>query len=229
MDRAAETAPAPWPVVVRGGLAIAVVVALTAGDVWLLCRAPYLRLAYGPLRPAEAVLAGPPAWVAEAAGAAAGYVSGARPREAVTTISDPSSDGPRYSAAELDHLADVRRVIGLLFRLGLAAAVVILLAWVLDVRAGGRRAAAALVRGGQASVALTLVVAILIAVAWNGLFTTFHAVLFPPGTWQFASDSLLIQLFPEWFWQRAAAVLALMLSAEGLAISRLARRTAIGR
>jgi uncharacterized membrane protein len=67
-------------------------------------------------------------------------------------------------------------------------------------------------------------VGLLIGIAWSWLFTTFHEVLFPAGTWQFASDSGLIRLFPGRFWYDTALALAGAVGAEGLLVALLARR-----
>lgn len=36
---------------------------------------------------------------------------------------------------------------------------------------------------------------------WDKVFTVFHQLLFPPGSWMFPIKSSLIRLFPELFWQ----------------------------
>lgn len=148
----------------------------------------------------------------------------ARSGPAAAGGADDASHRALYTQSELEHLADVRRVIARLFALGSAAAAAMALALAVDVGSGRRRTRAALARGGQLASALTLVVGVFVAVAWNGLFTLFHSLLFPSGTWQFPADSRLIQLFPNWFWQSAAAVLAGMLLVEGLVVRHLATR-----
>lgn len=129
-----------------------------------------------------------------------------------------------YGAAELDHLADVRRVIGALFALGLAGAAVVAAALAADAAAGGRRAAAAIAAGGRLGLGLMAAAGALIALAWDRLFTAFHAVLFAPGTWRFPVDSGLIRLFPDWFWQRSAIVLAGLLLAQCALVAVVAGR-----
>ncbi|MBK6770369.1 MAG: DUF1461 domain-containing protein [Ardenticatenales bacterium] len=270
VERSARPTPGSlnrWPLPVHAVLTVAVLVALVAVNVSFVCSPLYLRLAYGPLRPPGAPLAGPPDWVADAANATAGYVAARRGRDAVAMLVDAPSavvsdralaDGvptpalaerpparvgstdagaatgivpgrTLFDQAELDHLADVRRIIERLFALGIAALAVLALALAADAATGRRRTRAALVHGGQLAVGLTVIVGVLVAVAWDGLFTTFHVLLFPPGTWQFPSDSRLIQLFPDWFWQSAAAVLAGLLLAEGLVVRRVAGRPRAGR
>lgn len=45
---------------------------------------------------------------------------------------------------------------------------------------------------------------------WTEFFVLFHQLLFPPGTWTFPVDSLLIQNFPVVFWQISAAFLVVV-------------------
>ncbi|MEO8082209.1 MAG: DUF1461 domain-containing protein [Ardenticatenales bacterium] len=259
---------------------MATVLMLIAANVWLVCSPLYLRAAYGPLRPADAALAGPPPFVASAAAATTAYVAGRAPREVIAALIDIANDGPRiaadraapragtpgpearvgpvgnvapadggqageagpsddgassqaageavgpalYTQSEIDHLTDVRRVIAVLFRLGLASAGAIAIALAADGRTRRRRTMAAIAGGGRLGVGVTLIIGVLIGGAWNALFTTFHELLFAAGTWQFPADSRLIQLFPDWFWQSAAGVLALLLLVEGLVLGRVARR-----
>lgn len=229
---ARQTAPSPrWPWPIGYMVAAATILMLIAANVWIVCSPLYLRAAYGPLRPADAALAGPPPFVASAAAATTAYVAGRAPREVIAALIAADKAGPRiadgpalYTPSEIDHLTDVRRVIAVLFRLGLASAGAIAIALAADGRTRRRRTMAAIAGGGRLGVGVTLIVGVLIAGAWNVLFTTFHELLFAAGTWQFPADSRLIQLFPDWFWQSAAAVLALLLLVEGLVLSRVARR-----
>lgn len=227
---ATTTTPPRWPRPLRAALAVAVVVGLIAVNVWVVCSPLYLRFAFGPLRPTDAALAGPPAFVAAAAVATTDFVAGRSPRSAIESLvvgeaTSSATTGPwLYTPSEIDHLTDVRRVIRTLFGLGLACAAAIALALMADGRTRRRRTLDALAVGGRLSVGVTIVAGVLIGGAWNALFTTFHRLLFSAGTWQFPADSRLIQLFPDWFWQSAAAVLALLLLVEGLVLSRVARQ-----
>ena len=44
------------------------------------------------------------------------------------------------------------------------------------------------------------------ALDFNGLFSAFHAVLFPQGNWTFSYDSLLISMYPLDFWMGMAGI-----------------------
>lgn len=133
-----------------------------------------------------------------------------------------------YTAQEIEHLVDVRRVVARFTALGLMAVVVLAAAGLAAWRRRGRRATVgrALARGGWLLVGLVACVGLGIALAWPWLFTGFHQVFFPPGTWQFPLQSGLIRLFPDPFWYSTALALAGLCAAEGLAVAWLGRRLA---
>ena len=54
---------------------------------------------------------------------------------------------------------------------------------------------------------LPVLVGFIVLVAFGPLFHLFHEILFPQGNWQFPSDSLLIQVFPQLFWVVSALFL----------------------
>ncbi len=58
---------------------------------------------------------------------------------------------------------------------------------------------------------------------WNSSFILFHRLLFDPGTWSFPTDSTLIQLFPETFWQHMFTVLLIMPVIEVLTLKQCAK------
>ncbi|MGH2537807.1 MAG: DUF1461 domain-containing protein [Candidatus Promineifilaceae bacterium] len=109
---------------------------------------------------------------------------------------------PLYTPREIGHMLDVKRLADIFRKvfwglsLAVAAGLILLLG-----RAAMRRAAyQALARGGLLTVGLLGLLIVLILIAWNGVFVTFHALLFPPGTWTFLTTDSLIRLFPEQFW-----------------------------
>ena len=140
--------------------------------------------------------------------------------------------GPRFlDAAEASHLRDVRVVLfGLLLILGTAVAVLA----VGFVRA--RRSAwfwAAVRAGAAIVVAGFTLIGVVLVVAFDAAFTLFHLVFFPGGNWSFdPTRQRMVQLYPTPFWEYAAASLAALSVAAGLAVLwvagrqvRLARRT----
>lgn len=85
---------------------------------------------------------------------------------------------------------------------GFALAGVVALALI----AGRRRAGGALAAGSLIVVGLLVSLCAWAVFDFDGLFTWMHSVLFAQGNWQFASDSLLIRLFPEAFWAAMAGL-----------------------
>jgi len=130
---------------------------------------------------------------------------------------------PLYQAAEIDHLVDVRQVIGgiRLSGLFLAAAALILLA----LRPRGLRLglARAMAAGSKLLLGFLLLLGLAILVDWDLAFTTMHRLFFADGTWQFAADSALIRLFPDRFWYDTALALVALLALQGLAALAAAR------
>ena len=108
--------------------------------------------------------------------------------------------------------------------------------WVEFARGRLDRVAAALRAGAVWSVALVALAAVAGLTDFEALFSAFHGLFFAEGTWTFASDSLLIQTFPEAFWATAAGVwAALILAMAGAlwlgagALSRVGRGASAGR
>lgn len=135
---------------------------------------------------------------------------------------------PLYTAAEVSHLEDVRRVIGHL-RL---AALLLALAALAALAARPRAFRAGLTRGLRAGSLLLLGflagLALAVTLAWNWAFTTMHRVFFAEGTWQFSADSALIRLFPDAFWYDTAVALVGLMALQGLAALLLGRRLGRG-
>jgi integral membrane protein (TIGR01906 family) len=111
---------------------------------------------------------------------------------------------PIYNDRELSHMADVKAVVTGM-RIGLAAAVLALLAIeVVAVRGGWRQGLlAAYRRGGWAVIGLIAAILLFVLMAFDQLFTWFHKLFFQSGTWQFYTSDTLIRLFPIRFWQDA--------------------------
>jgi integral membrane protein (TIGR01906 family) len=101
-------------------------------------------------------------------------------------------------------MADVKAVVTGM-RIGLAAAVLALLAIeVVAVRGGWRQGLlAAYRRGGWAVIGLIAAILLFVLMAFDQLFTWFHKLFFQSGTWQFYTSDTLIRLFPIRFWQDA--------------------------
>jgi integral membrane protein (TIGR01906 family) len=118
---------------------------------------------------------------------------------------DASLDGgdPLLDASERSHMTDVSRLVRLL---AVILAVALLLAAVTGawLRREPRRQGRVMLLAAGGIGALAVVLAVVFAVAFEPAFLAFHELLFPPGTYLFATGSELIVLFPEPFWFDAA-------------------------
>ena len=125
--------------------------------------------------------------------------------EVVHLISDlrlPGTNDPLYNQREVGHLVDVKNVLDgfktVLWVLGIGVVVGLgLLLARPETRPDGYKA---IMHGGILTMAILLAMILLLFVAWNVVFTQFHEILFPPGSWTFFYTDSLIRLFPEQFW-----------------------------
>lgn len=53
---------------------------------------------------------------------------------------------------------------------------------------------------GILALIMTVFIGGLLILAWDSLFIGFHRLFFPQGNWAFPADSILITLYPDWFW-----------------------------
>lgn len=112
-------------------------------------------------------------------------------------------DGPLLDADERSHMSDVSGLVRLLAAiLGVAAVVAIVTG--VRLRREPRRQGEIMIMAAGAIGATALLLGISFAVAFDTAFLLFHELLFPPGTFLFATGSDLITLFPEGFWFDAA-------------------------
>ncbi len=126
---------------------------------------------------------------------------------------------PLYTAGEIAHLVDVRRLVTLISWLALTGLALIAVMAVAAGRAGRWRSfGRALAWGGGVTLGLVVVIGLGVAVAWPLVFTGFHEIFFTPGTWAFPVDSGLIRLFPNRFWYDTAVLLAGLAAIEALAL-----------
>lgn len=122
------------------------------------------------------------------------YVTGGTP--------EPPSPGRFYTADELSHMTDVRRVFDgakILIPAGLFVMAIRLQ------RARSRNAATMfrLMRDGAIAAGVAVVVVgVIAAVAFDAAFLLFHQVFFPQGNFLFdPATSNLLRLYPDWYWQ----------------------------
>ena len=132
-----------------------------------------------------------------------------------------------FDAEAVEHLDDVRDVLSF-NRRAVAVCAALAAAWVAFALARKRRRGLAdgLLSAAVVTLGIVAGAAILGVIDFDRLFSGFHGLFFAPGTWQFSSESLLIQLFPLRFWVAMAALWAL-LSLAGAAVLFVASRSLI--
>ena len=138
--------------------------------------------------------------------------SPAAPEKAVSMLEAlrlPGTDQPLFDEYELSHMIDVKRLTDILWRVLLAAGIIVVagLVGLLARRATRRDGIAALFVGGALTTGLLVVLIVLVVFTWNWFFIAFHDVFFPPGTWTFDWSDSLIRLFPDRFWFDAGVLL----------------------
>jgi integral membrane protein (TIGR01906 family) len=114
-----------------------------------------------------------------------------------------------YNARELQHMVDVKHIVGISLGVMWAALGVIALTGVFAWRGGWlhvyRRS---LARGGWLTVILTIGIILFVLAAFGVIFVWFHEIFFDPGTWTFYYSDTLIRLFPERFWRDTFLIVA---------------------
>ncbi len=125
-----------------------------------------------------------------------------------------------FTESEVAHMDDVRRLYDALTRLALLFAVVDgLIAALLWRREGRAVVGRSLARGGLLTLSMLPLLGVLMLLDWDRFFIGLHELFFTPGTWRFAYESTLIRLFPDRFWQLAAAtVIVLWMAFGGIAL-----------
>jgi integral membrane protein (TIGR01906 family) len=124
-----------------------------------------------------------------------------------------------YNDREINHMIDVKYVLGIALPVGYGAIGVLILlglwawkgSWLQDYFA-------ALHRGGWLVIAILLSLIVLVVGVFDWFFTEFHHVFFSSGTWQFYTSDTLIRLFPERFWMDTFIVVGGVAALGGLAL-----------
>jgi integral membrane protein (TIGR01906 family) len=116
--------------------------------------------------------------------------------------------GQLFDQKEIEHLEDVRQLIGLINRMGVAALFISIagLAWIVY-REGWREGLVAVKEGSYLTLFILFGLGLFMLLAWKWFFTLFHQLFFLPDTWSFPAQSGLIRLFPEAFWQLVGATM----------------------
>lgn len=127
---------------------------------------------------------------------------------------------PVYNSRELQHMVDVKNVLGSVLIVWYASLAGIFLlgiwaywgGWWEEYRVGLRK-------GGWITVVLIAVTLVAVLIAFSVFFVFFHEVFFDPGTWIFRFSDTLIRLFPERFWRDTFIAIGLISIAAGLALA----------
>ncbi|MFC9443425.1 MULTISPECIES: TIGR01906 family membrane protein [Brevibacterium] len=107
---------------------------------------------------------------------------------------------PVFISSELDHMADVKGLISLLYLIAIIGFIgTVLFSLYLSRRNGmGMRIGFRL--GAIFSFIAMAGLAVVALLGWESFFRGFHRVFFADGTWEFYADDSLIRLFPPQFW-----------------------------
>jgi integral membrane protein (TIGR01906 family) len=124
------------------------------------------------------------------------------PEQAIKILADqrmPASDFPLFTAEELSHMVDVKRVIDGCWRAQVISGLLILAALgvLLARRATRSHAYVGLMFGGMLTVGFLVMLGLFMLVGFDSAFVLFHDVFFPQGNWTFDYTSSLIRMLPE--------------------------------
>ena len=115
-----------------------------------------------------------------------------------------------FTDREIQHMQDVRDLVGplLAFQLWATVGLVALALGLAVPRSTCGLVPRGLRWGVVVAIGVAVVVGLVMAVAWNWFFTTFHRLFFEGDTWRFPTSDTLIRLYPDAFWVGVAAWLA---------------------
>jgi integral membrane protein (TIGR01906 family) len=124
-----------------------------------------------------------------------------------------------YNNRELQHMIDVKYVLGIVIPVGYAviAGLVLLGFWTWK-RGWGNDYLSALQRGGWLMLGILLSLIVLVVGMFDWFFTKFHNVFFSSGTWMFYTSDTLIRLFPERFWMDTFIIVGGIAALGGIAL-----------
>lgn len=107
---------------------------------------------------------------------------------------------PIFISDELNHMADVKGLISLLYLVALIGIIGAVLFGLYMCRRGGMGIHTGVRLGSIFSLIFMGGIAVVALLGWDSFFRGFHKVFFPDGTWEFYADDSLIRLFPPQFW-----------------------------
>jgi integral membrane protein (TIGR01906 family) len=124
-----------------------------------------------------------------------------------------------FGAREIQHMDDVRGLVGSVLLAHLIALSAIVIVW-FAARARGLRGVVStgLLRGSVLTLALAAAIGLTMLVSFDWFFVQFHEALFTGDTWRFASTDTLLRLYPDAFWSDFGGVLAGLTILQALAL-----------
>lgn len=133
---------------------------------------------------------------------------------------DPPPPGRFYTADEISHMGDVRRVFDGA-KLLIPAGFFVMAIRLQRARARSVAAMLRLVRDGAVAAAVAVAaVGIIAALAFEPAFLLFHQVFFPQGNFLFdPATSNLVRLYPDWYWQGITFRIAVSFVALGAVVA----------
>jgi integral membrane protein (TIGR01906 family) len=141
---------------------------------------------------------------------------------AVTVTDNAGVNGPLFNARETVHMADVRSLVQLMFKIQLlSVALALTLAAAMVILWPTRVLAAAALWGGLLTTAVIGIVGAVALSGFNAAWTQFHELAFTNSFWQLNPlTDHLIQMYPDQFWQDVSTALGgfIMVQAVGLAV-----------
>ncbi len=132
------------------------------------------------------------------------------------------SGGRAFDRREIEHMRDVRRLIGWAFRLQLVVVVAIAIgAWLTRKGRARRAVPLGLVIGAVTTLVVAAAALPLILLGFDSFFVRFHELFFAGDTWRFSRTDTLLRLYPERFWQDTARLVSAIAVAQALVLAPL--------
>lgn len=128
-----------------------------------------------------------------------------------------------FDRREIDHMQDVRELLGAALRLQLVLALG-LAALALGLHRTRLRTAvpAGLLAGALGTFGVAVLAVPFVLLGFDGLFVGFHEVFFDGSSWRFSRTDTLLRLYPERFWQDTAQLIAGLTLAQAALLAPLA-------
>ncbi|GAA1942145.1 hypothetical protein GCM10009689_24240 [Brevibacterium antiquum] len=127
------------------------------------------------------------------------YLANLDSRRYLADVIMPNGE-PIFISEELNHMADVKDLISLLYLIAMIGLIGAVLFGLYMSRRHGMGIHVGLRLGAIISIIAMAAAAVLAFLGWDTFFRGFHKIFFSDGTWEFYSDDSLIRLFPPQFW-----------------------------